>query len=87
MACNNKVEMGRGRDGRCSPDDVTSFLHLPAKRLSVPIAVERNECLIYEYDNVRDMLMDVSYEVRLSQTILFFLFVLEFSAIYYCINY
>lgn len=34
---------------------------------------DRNECLINEFDNVRAMLMDVIYEVRLSRIILFVL--------------
>lgn len=32
---------------------------------------ERNECLIYEFDNVRTMLMDMIYEAWLSRIILF----------------
>lgn len=45
---------------------------------------EINECLINEFDNVRAMLMDVIYEVRLS---IRFNFVLEFYAIYYFLKY
>jgi hypothetical protein len=49
---------------------------------------ERNKCLIYGFDNVRAMLMDVIYEVRLSRTVRFvFNFVIEFSAIHYCLKY